>query len=282
MANKHIYSINGIISRTVAGNNLTVALKNFDGTNFSSSAPLIHKIGDTPRTLTDALSVTVNAGTNTFNAGSSELKTLEHDYFVYLGWRASNSSVFILISRIPYATTYGDFSVTATNEKYGAYSGAAPASTDRIVNIGRVNVQNSGTASFNWSIPATDIVINYPIYETRWLTWTPTLTGWSANPTFLTFYKVHDEELFWVAHATATGTSNATTSTLTLPFTAANVTNLNNWCVGRGQDNGVEVSPTLRIVYNTNILDAFKGPGNTAWTASGTKYFSGQGFYRII
>jgi drug/metabolite transporter superfamily protein YnfA len=173
MANKHIYPVNGIISATVASNNLTVALKNYDNTDFSGTTPLIHKIGSSPRALQAALSVTVNAGVNTFNAGGTELTNKEVDYFVYLGWRAASSAMFILISRIPWATTYADFSATATNEKYGAYSGSAPASTDVVVNIGRFNATNSGTASYNWSIPAIAVVKNEPTFETRWLTFVP-------------------------------------------------------------------------------------------------------------
>lgn len=175
----------GFISRTVASNNLTVAIKDLAGANFSASNPMVHKIGAAPRSLAGALSVTVNAGTNTFNAGGAELATKEIDYFVYLGWRAASSTVFILISRIPYARVYGDFSSTATNELYGAYSGSAPASTDEVVNIGRVNATLSAGAGYTWSVPATSIIINHPIYETRWLTYTPTITysGGTTNPT---------------------------------------------------------------------------------------------------
>ncbi len=200
MTDKYIYSINGIISRTVTSNDLIVAIKNYDGTDFSSSAPLVHKIGDTPRTLTGALSVTVTHGTSIFGAGATEFAATEIDYFTYLGWRAASSTIFILISRIPYATTYADFSATSTNEKYGAYSGSAPASTDQVVNIGRFNATNSGTASFNWSVPATSVVINYPTYNTRRLTFVPTHTRQTTPYTNLpanlaSYYQVKDRQL---------------------------------------------------------------------------------------
>lgn len=169
VVNANPYNVMGFISRTVSSNNLTVAIKDRAGSDFSAGNPMVHKIGSAPRSLAGALSVTVNAGTNTFAAGSVFLSGNPIDLFVYLGWRAASSTVFIVISRVPYAKTYADFSATATHEKYGAYSGSAPASTDEVENIGRVNAQNSGTASYNWSIPATSIVVNRPIYETEWL-----------------------------------------------------------------------------------------------------------------
>lgn len=180
--NANPYNVMGFISRTVASNNLTVAIKDQAGANFSASNPMVHKIGSAPRSLTGALSVTVNAGANYFNAGAAELKTQEVDFFVYLGWRAASSTVFILISRIPYGKTYADFSAVAANEKYAAYSGSAPASTDEVVNIGRFNATNSGSASYNWSVPATSIVINHPIFETRVLTYAPQWTAAGVAP----------------------------------------------------------------------------------------------------
>lgn len=217
MTDANYWGINGKISRTVASNNLTVAIVDYDGNNFSSLNPLVYKIGDTPRTITGALSVTVNAGaasgTGTFNAGNTKFAAKEIDYFVYLGWRASDSSVFILVSRIPYATTYADFSSTASNEKYGAYSGTAPASTDAVVNIGRFNATNSGTGSYNWSVPATSIVINHPIFETRPLAYTPAWTSSGTQPaigngtlvgTYILVQRKVDLYMSWVAGSTTT------------------------------------------------------------------------------
>jgi hypothetical protein len=52
---------NGKISVTVAADNLTVAIKTLAGTDPSLSTPVYIRIGDTIRTITSALSVTVNA-----------------------------------------------------------------------------------------------------------------------------------------------------------------------------------------------------------------------------
>lgn len=273
------------ISRTVSSNNLTVALKTAGGSDFSSTNPFVFKIFDTLRTLTGALSVNVNAGTNTFNAGSTEIKTLDTDFFVYLGWRASNSSMFILVSRIPYATTYADFSSTATNEKYGAYSGSAPASTDPVVVIGRFNAANSGTASFNWSIPATSIVLNFPIYETRWLDWTPVFAGFSADPTSnVSRYRLINNTVNLNHRSNADGTSNSTGFTISLPFTAKTITNA-NWqtpCLVTDNSAAVATPGTISITSAATTASIAKDLASTGFTASGGKRIRGSElFYEI-
>lgn len=160
---------------TIASNNITVALKNLAGNDFSAVDPCVVKIGNTWRTITAALSVTVNAGANSFNAGATELLAQAIDYFVYLGYRTASTAVVIGFSRIPWANVYSDFSATATNEKYGAFS-TAPASTDDVVNIGRMRATNSGTTSFNWtsisqSAPTSENTIQRPVFETSTLTY---------------------------------------------------------------------------------------------------------------
>lgn len=173
---------NGKIVPSVTSNNLTVALKGMDGNDPSASNPVYVRIGDTVRTLTAALSVTKNAGTNWFNAGATELATKEIDYFVYLGYNATDGTV-IGFSRIPYATLYSDFSDTSTHEKYAGISTITNASAgDNYVNIGRFAATLSAGAGYTWSVPTftNKNLIQKPIYETRWLNYVPTLT-WSAG-----------------------------------------------------------------------------------------------------
>lgn len=82
--------INGKIDVSVASSDLTVAIKTLSGNNPSTSEPVYVRIGDTVRSITSALSVTRNDGTNWFNSGSAELATFEVDYFVYLGYNATD------------------------------------------------------------------------------------------------------------------------------------------------------------------------------------------------
>ena len=172
------FLLNGKIVPSVASNNLTVALKTLAGTDPSASYPVYVRIGDTVRSVTSALSVTKNAGTNWMNAGGSGLATKEIDYFVYLGYNATDG-VTIGFSRIPYGTKYGDFSATTTNEKYCAISTITnAASTDYYENVGRFAATLSAGAGYTWSVPTFTAknLIQRPIYETRWLNWSPTIS----------------------------------------------------------------------------------------------------------
>jgi hypothetical protein len=163
------------ISVTVASNNLTVALKNLNGDDPSATQPVKVQIGDTVRTITSALSVTKNAGTNWCNSGSAELATLEVDYFVYLGYNATDG-VVIGFSRIPYASVYSDFSATTTEEKYAAISTITnAAAADSYVNIGRFAATLSAGAGYTWTVPTfTNANLKHEhTIETRPLTFVP-------------------------------------------------------------------------------------------------------------
>lgn len=273
---------NGYISRTVASNNLTVAIKTKNAADPSANDITSVAIGSTgtQRQITGALSVTVNAGAasgaGTFNLGHAMFAALEQDLFVYLGWRASTSTVFILLSRIPYARTYADFSATAANELYGAYSGAAPASTDEVEVIGRVNVTNSGTASYNWSVPATSVVISRPIFETRWLTYVPIWTSTGTQPaigdgTNVGRYRVRYQEVLVRGRTTAGATTTFGTGTYSwpLPFTAATFTN----AAFSGSGRVVDASVTTTYVALVSVGSA--GAALSIITHSATGAMSG-------
>lgn len=173
---------NCVITVTVSSNNLTVALKTVAGTDPSSSDKITVRIGDAKREITSALSVTKNAGTNWCNAGSAELATKEIDYFVYLGYNATDG-VVIGFSRIPEAKIYSDFSTTSTNEKYAGISTITNAAAgDNYVNIGRFAATLSAGAGYTWTVPTFTAInlINHPIYNTRLLSYTP---AWASSGT---------------------------------------------------------------------------------------------------
>lgn len=262
---------NGKISVTVASNNITLALKTLAGTDPTALDPVKIVIAGTERTITSALSVTVNAATNTFNAGATELATKEIDYFAYLSWRAASSAVVIGFSRISNATLYSDFSATATNQKYAAFS-TAPASTDTVTVIGRFAATLSAGAGYTWSVPTftSKNLIQYPIFNTRWLDFAPGHTGFSAAPTGGTYqYQVWDGyyKLRWADQNT--GTSNLNTYTGSLPFTVDSVAD--QYALARIVDNSAALSAggRARIALSGNSI-AF----STTW-AGGTFTSSG-------
>ena len=280
---------NGYVSRAVASNNLTVAIKTKNAVDPSANDIVSVGIGSTgaQRQITGALSVTVNAGAasgaGTFNLGATSFATIEQELFVYLGWRASTSTVFILLSRIPHARTYADFSATAANEKYGAYSGAAPASTDEVENIGRFNVTNSGTASYNWSVPAASVVISRPIFETSWLVWAPvysasgSLTYTSVTST-IARYKIRIAKLDYVLKSTGTlGGSASTDLRATVPFECSQSAN----APAGGYGQTATVAAKLFIAPATPDLITVQKYDGSNYATSGTNVINAAGFYEI-
>jgi len=207
------FLINGQIERTVASNNLTVAIKTLAGTNPSTTDPVYVRIGNTIRSITAALSVTKNAGTNWFGSGNTTIATTEMDYFVYLCWNTTDSAVTISFSRIPSGRTYADFSTTSTVKNYWAGSGSAPASTDEVENIGRFGAILSATASFNWSLPGTSVVVSRPTYETRTFSFT---NAGSAGGTFY-WKQVGSVMRIWGQTASISTSTSTASKALTIP-----------------------------------------------------------------
>lgn len=224
------YMINGKLSVTVTGNNLTVALKTKSGGNPSATDPVSVWINGTFRRCTAALSVTKNAGTNWCNSGSAELATKEVDYFVYFIWNTTPATDILDIgfARIPYGRVYSDFSGTSTNEKYLAFANAStPTSTDDCAVVGRFAATLSAGAGYTWSISGTGDVINRPIFETDVLDFNCTVThaGGTTDPTSNTIntakYSIQGRDFRIHLRSTLVrGTGNRTVHTFTLPWTA--------------------------------------------------------------
>jgi len=172
------FLINGKIVPSVASDNLTVELKTLAGNDPSASDPIYIRLDNTIRTITSALSVTANAGTNWFNAGGTAVATKEIDYFVYLGYN-STDGVVIGFARIPFIKKYGDFNATSDNEKYAKISTITNAiSTDYYTNIGRFSATLSAGAGYTWTVPTftASNLIQRPIYESRRLQYVPEMT----------------------------------------------------------------------------------------------------------
>lgn len=219
MATPQGYLVNGKITTSVATNNLTVAIKTIQGNDPSTVDPVYARIGNTVRTITSALSVTKNAGTNWCASGGTKFATLEIDYFVYLGYNATDG-VVVGFSRIPYARVYSDFSATTTAETYAAISTiTTAAATDEYEVVGRFNAVLSATASFNWSIPATSIIISRPIFNTRILSFVPTFVNLSGGALTFGKYQITDKDLAYRIKYTLAGAGIGGAVTFTPPFT---------------------------------------------------------------
>jgi hypothetical protein len=277
------------IAVTVASNNITATLKDRDGNNPSATVPVRVKIGNTVRTVTSALSVTKNAGTNWCNAGGAELATKEIDYFVYLGYNATDG-VVIGFSRIPYAKIYSDFSTTNTDEKYCAISTITNAAAGDAYNvIGRFAATLSAGAGYTWSVPTftASNLVHRPIYETRILTWQPVYSA-SASMTYTSVttdiaeYKITERALSFEfeAHGTTGGTPNLTIYA-TCPFEVRNVAQqpaVTAWVLDTGSA-GIGAF----AYFNASTPDqlAFRRYDSANWGAGAGRYINGNGKYFI-
>jgi hypothetical protein len=257
--------LNGFIRVTVASNNLTVAISTSPSSQVDPTAtnPVYVWIGDTLRSITGALSIDANAGTNWFNSGSSELATKEVDYFAYIGYNATDG-ITLGYARIPYARLYSDFNTTNTNEKYARISTITNAAAgDNYVNIGRFAATLSATASFNWSVPSftNANLIQEPIYETRWLSWAPTYSAsgsmtYTSVTTTVATYKIINERTE-LQIRTSAGTTGGTASTeirASMPFARASSRENITGCLYR--DGGADLLGIAVTVTELRVLKA--------------------------
>lgn len=273
---------NYVITPSVATNDLTVALKTVAGADPSAGDPITIRIGNTKRTITAALSVTKNDGTNWCNAGGTELAGKDIDFFVYLIQETGASAgTKIGFSRIPYARTMADFVNTTTNEKYIPGSWTNFNATDEVENIGRFRAQLSATAAHNWSMP-TSVVINRPIDETDWLTWQPAYTSIGTVTTVVAKYKLRGyATLEFELRYSGTISGSPTGILATVPFEAAQAAN------------SIGVGPALFYDVSSSGFGGFYISAGTPDQINAIKYnfsafannagsvINGNGFYEI-
>ena len=105
-----------------------------------------------------------------------------------------------------------------------------------------------------------------------WKAYTPaSYTGWTALPGGTYRYALFGDTVFLVIHMTS-GTSNADTAKIALPFTAANISNVGG-ANGYTIDNGTALTTMSRwaIAANSTTINFYKDAALGVWTASGTK-----------
>jgi len=255
------FLINGKIVVTVNGSgDINVAIKGLDGNDPSATNPVYCRIGGTIRTLVQALSCSAVHGYNHMNCGSAELATKEVDYFVYLGWSATDSAVTIGYSRIPYGHLFSDFNATYTHEKYLRTVGNTSA-TDVYVNIGRFTATLSAGAGYTFSVPTFTAInlIQYPIFETRKLSWNCgfTYSGGTTDPTSniinaFSGYQIINNRLFLYLHSTLVrGTGDRTAQFYTIPFSVVDL-NIPTRLITYGVVSGFDVYINANNVITVN------------------------------
>jgi len=105
-------------------------------------------------------------------------------------------------------------------------------------------------------------------------TWTPTFTGFSANPVGIYRYVRVGTLCTVFVLMTADGTSNQTYFTMTLPFVARTITSM-IWVSSSGAyidaGSGGILPPYLYVGSGSNILSLFTDLAGAGWGNSGTK-----------
>lgn len=128
--------------------------------------------------------------------------------------------------------------------------------------------------------------ITFPFYSyevnpqgyPEWFTFTTVATGYSSTTDTTGWFAVHGR--LCIFGLFLSGTSNATTLTLTLPIASANAVNLIP-IVGASNASAALVSGRIDVAAGLTTVSAFRDVGGTAWTASGTKSLQGTFIYRI-
>ena len=266
--------VNGKLSVTVSSNDLIVAVKTLAGNDPSTSDPVFIKLDTNIRMITSALSVTAVDGTNWAGRGGTMFAALEQDWFVYLGYNATDG-VVIGFSPIPYARKYGDFSTTSTAETYCKISTITNASSnDPYAVVGRFAATLSAGAGYTWTVPTftPSNLIQEPIYETDWRTWTCTPSqGYSSAPTATVYqYQVRGKNCMLSMREGTNGTSNTTAIGIyPIPFTAKTITNGLWFGFAYVINNSVTDAAGYCYVQSAGTTINFVRSAEAAYTASG-------------
>ena len=176
-----------------------------------------------------------------------------------------------------------DFVNTSTNEKYPAGNWTNFNATDAVTNVGRFRAQNSGTASYNWSIAVANTV-SRPIYETDWLTWQPVYSAevgtWTSVTTGIAKYKIEGSELSFFYDASGTTSSTPVYLDGTLPFDS-NVSNSLAFS-GRIVDGGSGITGQIFLQAGTpDKIRTYKSDGTSLFGTGAGRTAIASGFYGI-
>lgn len=112
------------------------------------------------------------------------------------------------------------------------------------------------------------------LLDDAWQDWTPTLTGWSADPTNSIYrYRKLGKLVVVSIRQTTAGTSNATTKSITAPVAAATITNMIWAATCSATDNGTDLaaSSQVSIASGSSTINFAKDLSTITggWTAAG-------------
>jgi hypothetical protein len=146
------------------------------------------------------------------------------------------------------------------------------------------------TGGSDYTVANAAISANYysrltnPLSFPDYFNYTPTFTGFSADPTNSVYrFRIDGKMVSVVVSINGNGTSNTTGFTISAPATCKNTSNYFPGALGVGADNGANFMPVhIYIATNTATMTLRKTAGTDAsWTASGGKGAFFTLFYEI-
>jgi hypothetical protein len=198
-------------------------------------------------------------------------------------WTYASASTFTIATDLTARYTAGTrLKFTQTTVKYAVVvssSYGAPNTTVTIaVNTDYV-IANAAISARCFSYAANPQ--GYP----GWFNYSPTLTGFSVNPANAVYrFSLNGKTCTLVQRNGTAGTSNATGFTVTLPVTAATITN-HAWGCASGylmDNSAAQSSPGLVSIASAGtVVTLYKTLAASAWTGSGTKSCDYQIVYEI-
>jgi len=166
-------------------------------------------------------------------------------------------------------TIYNDYNGNITNANIAAGAAIVGSKLD-LSSPGTIGATTPSIGNFS-SVVSTGNIYSIPL--TSYLA-SSTVVGWSGTPTGSIYYKRIGNTM--LVSYTITGTSNATSTSFTLPYLVSN----NTLAVGYAQDNtGTDEASRISMSAAGYVINFYKDVAGSAWTDSGTKTINGQFWY---
>lgn len=152
--------------------------------------------------------------------------------------------------------------------EYGIVASSSYAAPNTTVNL----VPNNDYAMAAATITETYYsYVDTPYGFPDWFAYTPTHTGFSADPTVSARFTVKGKTVILKYDVSGAGTSNATGYTVSAPITSANTNSI--FVPGYGVDNVTETAVLVKLAANSSTINIYKGTSASGtWTNSGNKY----------
>ena len=225
--------------------------------------------------------INLSAGSNFYIGEENIITTLQNGWINAAGttWTRTGDHTFTMSGDVTAAYRKG------TKVRYkdgGAYEYGVVASSSHSAGTTTITL----ITNTDYAMAAATITDNYISYIENpegwpdWFNYTPTLTGFSADPTSSVYrWRAQNKSVKVAVRQGADGTSNATSFTITIPVAAATITNMAWDGTAGGRDNGAALTTMCRlsIVSAATAMSIFpNGSGTALWTnANGKRITAG-------